>query len=396
MRKKIAIALAIVLGSGVSGAAALAYTASRPVDAPYPRVSADRSEGGVARGRMIFEGTCSQCHRAPGSPRAAGAPLEEVPSFLGGFHARNLTRDERAGIGAFEDREIARLLRYGVTRDGRAAAMPTYGLSDQDLGAVLGFLRSDDPLFEADATRSPASQPSVLGRALIAAGLPDPASRPREGLRAPARGPTVAYGRYLAHDVFDCAGCHTPGYAPDKTSGADLLRGGFEFTGADGHPVLSPNLTPHASGLASWTAADFSRALREGLKPDGTAVRPPMPLFRGLGDDELDALRAYLRSVPARPSEVAATKPAPSATAGREARAPERLFVELGCEGCHGPGARFRAPIARARGKDPAQIARWILHPEAEQPGTPMPTYASALTEPEALSLARWVSARAW
>ena len=37
------------------------------------------------------------------------------------------------------------------------------------------------------------------------------------------------------------------------------------------------NLTP-GGPLARWTEADFVRALRTGRRPDGTAIRPPMPL----------------------------------------------------------------------------------------------------------------------
>ncbi|AKF08239.1 c-type cytochrome [Sandaracinus amylolyticus] len=390
MRRKIVIALASLLALVIVAGAALVVRASQPVSAPYPEVSADRSEAGIARGRVLFEGTCAQCHRAPGATRVAGAPLAEIPAFLGEFHSRNLTRHPTAGIGGFEDREIARLLRYGVTRDGHAVVMPTYGFSDEDLAAVLGFLRSDDPVFEADATETPPSRPSLVGRVLVRAGLPDPATRPARGMRAPPRAPTAEYGRYLAHDVFDCAGCHTPGYDPDKASGDDLLRGGFELVGADGAAVRSPNLTAHASGLAAWTSADLGRALRDGLKPDGTAVRPPMPLFRGLGDDEVEALFVYLRSVPALDGEVPATQPVRTPRPG--ARAPEQLFVELGCPGCHAPGARYHAQLEQARGEDPEALARWIQHPEALQPGTPMPTYGALLSDADALALARWVS----
>lgn len=308
MKRRIRIATATLVGLLLIASAGLALWASTPVDAPFPSVVADRSPAGVERGRALFEGTCGVCHVGAGSTRAAGAPMTDVPSFLGTFHARNLTRDARAGIGRIDDRAVARLLRYGVTHDGRAAAMPSYGFSDEDLAAVIGFLRSDDPLFVADATPSPASEVTLVGRVLIRAGLAGAAARPPRGLRAPARGPTVEYGRYLAHDVYDCAGCHTPGYDPDKTSGPELFAGGFEFATADGGTIRAPNLTRHSTGLADWSLADLDHAVRDGVKPDGSSTRPPMPRFRSLGPDEVAALYAYLRSVPARRGEVAATR----------------------------------------------------------------------------------------
>jgi mono/diheme cytochrome c family protein len=391
------VGLAVVAVLAVAG---LVVKAQGPLDAPYPEVLPDTSPEGLARGAVLFHGTCGQCHRGADGARASGAPLAELPAFLGTAHARNLTRHPTAGIGAMPDRALARLLRYGVTADGRAAFMPTYNLSDADLAAVMGFVRSDDPLFTPDATVSPPSRPSLLGRVLVTLGVPDPASRPVRGVTAPPKAATAAYGRYLAHDVFDCAGCHTPGYAPDKTQGEALLQGGAAFVGAAGEPIRSPNLTAHPTGLGDWTAAQLGRALREGVKPDGTAVRPPMPLFRGLEDVEVEALLAYLRSVPAREGEVPAARPRTAAApregaeAGEGARAPARpevLFGELGCATCHAPGARFHAQLARARGKEAAQLARWILHPEAFQPGTPMPSYAGLLSEADALGLARWV-----
>ena len=63
---------------------------------------------------------------------------------------------------------------------------------------------------------------------------------------------------------------------------------------------LASNLTP--AGLGAWTEADFVRALREGRRPDGSAINEFMP-WRGYGamtDSELRALWLYLRSVPPR------------------------------------------------------------------------------------------------
>lgn len=319
MKRRLLIALASLLALLTLAFAALALWASRPVAAPYPDVAADRSPEGVERGRALFEGTCGACHVGPGSGRAAGTTMTDVPSFIGTLRARNLTRDGTTGIGRMPDRAIARLLRFGVTHDGRAAAMPTYGFSDEDLASVLGFLRSDDPLFVADPSPSPSSDVSLIGSILIRAGLADASSRPTRGLRAPPRGPTVAYGRYLAHDVYDCAGCHTPGFSPDKTSSPELLRGGFEFATPDGGSVRAPNLTRDATGLGDWSVVDLDRALRLAVKPDGRPMRAPMPRFGRMSEEDVAALFAYLRSVPPGPGEVAATRvhtAARSATGG--------------------------------------------------------------------------------
>ena len=67
-------------------------------------------------------------------------------------------------------------------------------------------------------------------------------------------------------------------------------------------PIVA-NLTPHESGLKDWTEADFMRALREGKRPDGTTINEAMPWksYGQMGDTELKAIYAYLRTVPPEP-----------------------------------------------------------------------------------------------
>jgi hypothetical protein len=99
----------------------------------------------------------------------------------------------------------------------------------------------------------------------------------------------VASGRYLA---ASCWGCHGRGFAGAPGPGA-----------APGRP-LAANLTPDAqSGIGAWSEADFIRALREGVRPDGSAISDAMPWknFGRMNDTELKALYRFLRQVPAQP-----------------------------------------------------------------------------------------------
>ena len=66
--------------------------------------------------------------------------------------------------------------------------------------------------------------------------------------------------------------------------------------------AYSTNSTPDpGTWICKSTDAQLKVAIREGRRPDGTAIRPPMPfeLYRGLADADLDAIVAYLRTVPA-------------------------------------------------------------------------------------------------
>lgn len=53
------------------------------------------------------------------------------------------------------------------------------------------------------------------------------------------------------------------------------------------------------TGIGSWSDADIVRAIREGVRPDGTLIGPPMPIlwYRGISDRDVAAIVAYLRSV---------------------------------------------------------------------------------------------------
>jgi mono/diheme cytochrome c family protein len=394
-RKIIKTIAGFALILGIAIAAFVVYAGWRwdaAADAPLPPLQADRSPAGLARGAAIFHSTCEVCHRAPGSERVSGAPVTDAPAFLGSFHAANITAHPTAGIGSYRDAELARLVRYGVNRHGHRTLMPTYAMGDADVAALLGFLRSDDPLFRADATVPPRSRLSALGKAvLVLSGMAEVPDRPALGIPVPAKQATPEYGRYLAVAVFDCIGCHSPGFGAKQPDAEDAFVGGFEFQDPSGHPVVSRNLTPHETGIAHYSRDDLARALKSGLRPDGSVLSAPMPLFRGLEDVEIDALYAYLRSLPARPAEGGARTPGRRPSSAPKAASPAERFSSLGCAACHGKGAHHEGALARVAEKTPLELARWIRNPELTLPGTPMPSYASVLDEASALELATWV-----
>ena len=103
----------------------------------------------------------------------------------------------------------------------------------------------------------------------------------------------VARGAYLVH-AGGCISCHTrPGGAP--FAGGRALNTPFGT-------FYSPNITPdRETGIGGWSDADFGRALREGIGPDGRHYFPvfPYPSFTGISDDDARAIKAYLLSVPA-------------------------------------------------------------------------------------------------
>jgi mono/diheme cytochrome c family protein len=392
LRRLLRVALvgfAVLTLAGAGGIVYAISTASRRWDAPTPDVFAGTSPAARARGEKIFRSVCISCHGDPAG-RAAGKRMDEVPAFLGTFTAPNITGHPSAGIGRWTDGELARLVRYGLLRDGRRALiMPTFeGLSDDDLAGVLAFLRSSDPIVAPQPTVQPRSEPSLLAK-LILVYVTGVAPPPGEGVRhAPAVGPTVEYGGYLAKAVLQCFDCHTEGFGSDKVHSPRAYAGGFELTDAAGRKILSANITPdEATGIGRWTAAQFVRAVRDGVRPDGGIVRPPMPRMRALDEVDLVAIYAYLRTVP----PVSHAVPRPATPTGAPAAAAAQAFESHGCAGCHAPGAAYHDRLQASRGRTVEEVVARILTPEKFNPATEMPSYAGDLDEATARLLAEYV-----
>jgi hypothetical protein len=90
----------------------------------------------------------------------------------GQFYTRNLTPDEETGLGKVSDSALARALRSGVGHDGRALLpfMEMQGLADDDLQAVVSYLRTQAPVHNP----IPAHHFNLLGKVVKATALAKP------------------------------------------------------------------------------------------------------------------------------------------------------------------------------------------------------------------------------
>lgn len=104
----------------------------------------------------------------------------------------------------------------------------------------------------------------------------------------------VERGRYLAL-AGDCAACHS---AQDKAP----FSGGVAIASPLG-TIYSTNITPsRTAGIGAWSQEQFSRAVRLGVRADGSHLYPAMPYtaYAKLTDDDTAALYAYfMQGVPA-------------------------------------------------------------------------------------------------
>jgi cytochrome c553 len=141
----------------------------------------------------------------------------------------------------------------------------------------------------------------------------------------PSSGPTsrlIERGRYLA-TIGACNDCHSPKIDAQQTpdpkrpfSGRPQttmapsqnpteIRASLDLTAWSGPWGVSygANLTPEPeTGIGRrYTEATFIKTLRTGRKPEGEILLPPMPwaLYKAMSDDDMRALYAYLRTIPA-------------------------------------------------------------------------------------------------
>lgn len=260
-------------------------------DLPPTRVSIPTDAIAIERGRHLATaiGKCIDCH----GDDLGGKIVIDDPA-VGLLAGPNLTRGAGGRAPELHDTDWVRAIRHGVKRDGEPIAlMPSdeyWHYDDDEVAAIVAYVKSVPPVDRTmpSVTVGPIIRLlNVLGQVELAAQKIDhTAERPD----APPAGPTAEYGSHLVK-TGGCIGCHGPG-----------LSGGA-IPGAPPDWLPARNLTRHATGLATWTEADFFRALRTGVRPDGSKLNPsymPWKATALMKDDEIRALWKYLATVPPR------------------------------------------------------------------------------------------------
>jgi mono/diheme cytochrome c family protein len=291
-------------------AAAITFSVGwRPIIGPRKRTVTERrfeaTPERLKRGEYLVEhvSLCYGCHTsfdAKGKevPQLLGAKgTGRVMADQGGFRvvAPNITPDPETGIGKWTDDELARAIREGIARDGRALfPMMPYrsfrNMSDEDLASVIVYLRSQ-PGAHNDPGKT--QLPFPVSRLINSA--PQPVTT---AVSASNPANPVAYGKYLVTAVGVCGDCHTPRDQHGQPMAAMQLAGGNIFD-ESGRAVASANITPDPSGISYYDEAMFVQVMRTGLvKGRKLNVMMPTWAFAGLTDQDLQAIYAYLRTIP--------------------------------------------------------------------------------------------------
>jgi mono/diheme cytochrome c family protein len=117
----------------------------------------------------------------------------------------------------------------------------------------------------------------------------------------------VERGSYLVNGVLTCGNCHTPRAKGGVFDMSKQLSGGPQVFDEPAFVVRGSNITPDKeTGIGSWSEDDIKKALQEGVRPNGTPLAPIMPyaFLKILTPRDLDAVVAYLKSIPAVSNKV--------------------------------------------------------------------------------------------
>jgi cytochrome c553 len=245
----------------------------RSYEVPKVLISIPTDPASIIEGRRLatIRGCFGGCH----GRQAEGSVMFDQPMI-----ARVVAPDLTAAVRKYSDADLAVLIRNGVRPGGRSTiVMPSEafaGLTDQDLGRIIAFLKS----LPAAAGPGPNVSIRPLGRIglttgqfklaaqLIAETVPPPEATGREPV----------LGRYLARTI--CAQCH-----------GTSLRG-------DSNPDFT---SPSLEIVAAYSLESFAQLLRTGVALGGRQLTTMSPWARThlsyLTDSEIAALYSYLHAM---------------------------------------------------------------------------------------------------
>ena len=174
--------------------------------------------------------------------------------------------------------------------------MPFQELSDEDLIAIISFLRSQEPV----KNEVKKTEFSFLGKALSAFGIVTTTGPKNTPPKSVISDTTVAYGKYLANYVANCYGCHTDRDIKSGKFIGEAFAGGFLFEPdpmSEGFAFVSPNLTPDPETgiITGWDEDIFLNRFHSGRIYKGTPM--PWGAFSRMENEDLKAIYRYLHSL---------------------------------------------------------------------------------------------------
>ena len=382
------------------------YRGANPTGVPAALAQASLVERGAYLARAA---DCSACHTAPRGKEYAGGLGFKLP--FGTLYSTNITPDKETGIGNYSDQDFLGAVHRGVRRDGARLypAMPftsyTY-MTDVDALAIKAYLFSLPPVrasIPANTLTFPFNQrwSMIFWSALF---NPDRRFEPDS-----SKSPDWNRGAYLTEAMAHCGECHTP------RNLAFALNNRQKFAGAVTAGWRAFNISSDKNtGVGAWSDDDLVSYLSIGhADGHGTASGPMGEAvdhsLSHLGQEDIRAVVAYLRTVPAIASpDLPATLAPPAPASHRDGRGTAdprgKIVFEGACVGCHGwTGESPLSPFATLTGawavNDPsaANVAQIVISgtKRTMPPGAiSMPAFGATHSDAEIAAVANYVTAR--
>jgi mono/diheme cytochrome c family protein len=266
--------------------------------------AAGAQQGDAKRGLYISQAAgCLGCHTEANEGAQAYAGGRALKTPFGTFFGPNITPHPQAGIGRWSEQDFIRAMRQGRRPDGAhyfpAFPYPSFTLiQDQDLRDLWAYLRS---LPQSSRANQAHDLRFPFGWRWLVWGWKLLFFKPGPFAADPAKSLVINRGSYLVNALGHCGECHTPRNflgGPKRSrhlAGAKLDEGGG-----------SSNLTP--TNLKRKSDTEVKDFLTTGMTPEGDVAAESMgEVVRNttgqLTSADLDALVAYLRSLPPLPDE---------------------------------------------------------------------------------------------
>jgi len=261
-------------------------------------------QGDAQRGQYLSKAAgCVGCHTEERDNAQTFAGGRALKTPFGTFYGPNITPHPQAGIGRWTDQDFVRAMREGRRPDGAhyfpAFPYPSFTrINDQDLRDLWAYLRSLPP---SSRPSEPHNLKFPFGWRWLLWGWKLLFFNPGVFTPDPSASAVVNRGSYLVNALGHCGECHTP---RNFLGGMKRNR---HLAGAKlGEKTSAPNLTP--ARLKKKSDAEVKDFLQTGMTPDGDVAAESMAeVVRNttsqLTPADLDAVVAYLRSLPPLPDE---------------------------------------------------------------------------------------------
>jgi mono/diheme cytochrome c family protein len=382
------------------------YKGANPTGVPAALAQASAVERGAYLARAA---DCMVCHTTQGGKEYVGGLGFKLP--FGTLYSTNITPDKETGIGNYSDQDFLNAVHRGTRRDGARLypAMPytsyTY-ITEADALAIKAYLFSLAPVRAAPPANTLTFPFNQRWAMAFWSALFNPDTRFEPDT---SKSPEWNRGAYLAEALAHCGECHTP------RNLAFALNNRKKFGGAVTAGWRAFNISSDkATGLGAWSDDDVFSYLSTGHAAGHGTASGPMgeavdQSFSQLAPEDIRAMVAYLRTVPAvasvdLPATTAPAAPASHKDGGSTPDPRGKMVFEGACVSCHGwTGESSISPFATLTGawavNDPgatnvAQIVISGTRRHTPEGAVSMPAFGNAYSDVEIAAVANYVTAR--